>query len=755
MTAIANSQTVPSSGENASGESVAGENRARDETATVPVLPDVASDLRPALFSAYRDLAALRHDFPLLLIDGETDDRAGVRSLSEVIDDVVSAVAPAGRAADRQRSDILALDSELRRLIAEGEKGRLATLWRTASARLLSRLAKPERKALRQTLERARTALPDGELVGCDGDLSARFMKQVWSQVHATERQHFTAMIDDLIRRLSDILKADFSKSDEARSAWNVQRAVGPTFGQVFDFEAMSRLLKDAPAHEPMAVTRKERIGSVIATLRAQRFFTWGDEVGEAAMPHSETPHGFVFDSCESALRAFHDRLPEMVELIKSVAIAWLEIDNLYAAEEHDAMFARLDEGGIDSGDLDIFPSFLIQLDAGLNEPREKAAVLECLASDVRFKILVETDDLFAAPAITGGSHPCGVQALPLAQMALGLPETFVMQSTASHLNRMRTGVVAGMESTGPALFYVYAGAATADSGARYLDAAAAVESRSFPLFTFNPAAGRDWARRFSLQGNPQCEHDWPTHDFDYEDQHLQRQSERIAFSFADFATRHDSQATFFKAVHAKDWHDDMQPLADCLSDGAARDPERTPYILMIDGDDRLYRVVVAQPVVEAALRCRDVWCGLQELGGINNSHALAALKQAKAAQASEPAPIAGTAVPPPPPPTPMPTAGTSIDNEAPETAPVDVGPDPWIETPRCTTCNECTEINAQMFAYDDNMQARIADPDAGTYRQLVEAAESCQVCIIHPGQPRNPDEPGLEDLRERAADFN
>ena len=30
----------------------------------------------------------------------------------------------------------------------------------------------------------------------------------------------------------------------------------------------------------------------------------------------------------------------------------------------------------------------------------------------------------------------------------------------------------------------------------------------------------------------------------------------------------------------------------------------------------------------------------------------------------------------------------------------------------------------------------------AGTYRQLVEAAESCQVAIIHPGKPRDPSEP-------------
>jgi len=36
-----------------------------------------------------------------------------------------------------------------------------------------------------------------------------------------------------------------------------------------------------------------------------------------------------------------------------------------------------------------------------------------------------------------------------------------------------------------------------------------------------------------------------------------------------------------------------------------------------------------------------------------------------------------------------------------------------------------------------------------------VEAAESCQVSIIHPGKRRNPDEPNLEDLIARADPFN
>jgi hypothetical protein len=80
---------------------------------------------------------------------------------------------------------------------------------------------------------------------------------------------------------------------------------------------------------------------------------------------------------------------------------------------------------------------------------------------------------------------------------------------------------------------------------------------------------------------------------------------------------------------------------------------------------------------------------------------------------------------------------------------------DPWIETIRCTSCDECTTINNKMFAYNEDGQAYIADPRAGTFRQLVEAAEKCAPSIIHPGDPLNPDEKGLDQLIKRAEPFN
>jgi pyruvate-ferredoxin/flavodoxin oxidoreductase len=79
---------------------------------------------------------------------------------------------------------------------------------------------------------------------------------------------------------------------------------------------------------------------------------------------------------------------------------------------------------------------------------------------------------------------------------------------------------------------------------------------------------------------------------------------------------------------------------------------------------------------------------------------------------------------------------------------------DPWIDSDRCTSCNECTNLNRKMFAYNANKQAHIKDSTAGTFAQLVMAAEKCPVSAIHPGTPLNPKEKDLDKWLKRAQAF-
>jgi hypothetical protein len=353
--------------------------------------------------------------------------------------------------------------------------------------------------------------------------------------------------------------------------------------------------------------------------------------------------------------------------------------------------------------------------------------------------------------------------------MALGLNDVYVLQAAASHLPVCRDRLAGGMTYPGAALFSIFSGASerTGDV-APYLVSAAAVDSRAFPVFAFDPSAGDTWASRFSLDGNAQPDADWPEHELAYENRDRRRVTERLAFTFVDFAALDAGYARHLARIPEARWETEVRPVAEVLTRPPDDDPETVPGIFMVDPNDRLQKVLVDERLLREARRCREAWHALQEQGGIHNSHAERLLAEAQARAAS--ADTGSGGVPD------EDAAGSQAVSEtgaaaasADEAAEAVAGAasskaaesgaelsedDPYIETPRCTTCNECTQINDQMFAYNENRQAYIADPDAGTYAQLVEAAESCQVSIIHPGKPRNPDEPGLDALVERAQPF-
>ena len=184
----------------------------------------------------------------------------------------------------------------------------------------------------------------------------------------------------------------------------------------------------------------------------------------------------------------------------------------------------------------------------------------------------------------------------------------------------------------------------------------------------------------------------------------------------------------------------------------AAACPSAIPSVLMIDGEDRLQKVIVDQSLIREADRvcarcgtaCRN-W--VASTTRMRRSCWRASRRRGKSAARAGQAPAAPRRLlrrrmaPAPPHP------GCRRDSRAAAAAaaaPSGRSPDEaYIETARCSTCNECTQLNGNMFKYDDNQQAYIADVHAGTYAELVEAAENCQVSVIHPGKPRNRTSPG------------
>ncbi len=696
--------------------------------------------LRPALLARYKDLTTLRYDFPLVLIRNSAGPEF-VQSLSALVDNALIEAAPPGSENERLRKHILRLEREIRTLVAAGAAGSLSELWNQAAQRLGSGTD----ELLEDSASRAGVSVKiDGDLVDCDADLPMRLFTHAWASVQKQKASRFHDKVNRLVLKLSDMLRSDFVRSKAGQSAKSLKTSVGAAYSDVFDFEVMSRLLAKAAPQESLPESQRRRIEWALSVLKSQEFFCSTN--GQFEPADGEQRCSYVFESCAAALKGLRERLPKMIELTKAIAITELEIEGHYDELKHDPFFEEFGDGALGPDDLNLFPDSLVCIRAGNVSATEYADLMAVLCAGLPVKVVVQSNDILEEPLVRDGRRAFSLRSARLANMMVGLNDVYVLQSSSSNLLPCRERIFKGLTYPGPALFSVFSGAArSAADLPPYLVAAAAMESRAFPAFSYDPSAGPDWASRFSLEGNPQVNRDWPVQGLAYEDENHQRISQDLAFTFVDFVACDRRYARHFARVPRARWNGNMISVDKCLVGATKGLPEHVPHLLMTDRDDVLQKVIVDDKLIPEARRCLEMWHSLQELSGIRGSTAEAppmrektAPEEAREREAPrhEPKPAAAPA-----------TAVAKPEQEK-------SSDEAYIETPRCTSCDECTQINNKMFAYDANKQAYLADINAGSYRQLVEAAENCQVSIIHPGKPRNPNEPGLEELLKRAEPF-
>jgi len=709
--------------------------------------------LRPVLLAGYRDLARLRYDYPVVLV-GTGPDTGAVRSLSSVIDEVLREVAPRGLEGEKLRKHVLRLEREIRALSAGGVRRTLAEAWGEAA----QRLASPRDPSAREVLAGIGDKLDlDGWVVDCDSRMPSDVVTHLWQAAQKRKAKAFRHLVDRLVVRLSDILRAAFIHSTVGLQPETLRATLGGSYKDAFDFGAMSKLLTRNVPRDELPAARRRRIEWSLGVLQAQPFYVDEHLAGRPGVPEQLA---FRYTDCASAAAACRERLPQLAEVVKAIAIAELEADGRYVDAKHDPFFAHFDESALTAEDVVLFPDYLVCIPAGENDAPANAGLMDILSAGLPVKVLVETTDLVEEASAGAGHFPFGVRAARLANTATGLGGVYVVQTAASNVYAMRERIARAFAHHGAGLFSVYVGTG-AEAGAlpSYLTAAAAMESRAFPAFAYDPHAGSTQAARFALEDNPQPEADWPVEPLEYADEALQRVRQEMPFTVADFMLCDRRYAPHFARIPRERWNDAMVPADEWLALDAKRAGDKVPYVLSVDASDVLQRVVADARLMQTVARYRTFWHRLQEQGGIHNSHAEILLAREKAkweeARANEreevPASTASAA-------SPAAAAATAVEKvaeaAAPEPAPQRNPDEAWIETARCPSCNECQNINDRMFKYNENKQAYIADVNAGTYRQLVEAAEVCQVAIIHPGKPRNPNEAGIAELMERAKPF-
>ena len=162
-----------------------------------------------------------------------------------------------------------------------------------------------------------------------------------------------------------------------------------------------------------------------------------------------------------------------------------------------------------------------------------------------------------------------------------------------------------------------------------------AVESRAYPLFRYDPDAGKTPQECFDLEGNPQMDQDWPSYTLKYQENGVEKEME-LPLTFADFAITEGRFRKQFRVAPRDTWNENMMPLAEFLELDEDDREDVFPYVWMVDKEEQLTRLLVAQPIVESCEDRRDFWTMLRALAGEDQPSSASLVEEARQDLASK-----------------------------------------------------------------------------------------------------------------------
>ncbi len=499
----------------------------------------------------------------------------------------------------------------------------------------------------------------------------------------------------------------------------------------------------------------------------------WGSTYPFNPYPFPWANHLFQ-DSASMAMGVFEGHMAKMAEGFRAIRLAELEVADKYDPAAHDEFLTYFNWSQFTDEEWELCPPVVAVGGDGAMYDIGFQNLSRAMASGKPIKALVVDTQVYSntgGQACTSGflgqvsdmaQYGKAIQGKQEPRKEIGLigmahRTTYVLQGTIAYPSHMIEGFIRGLKARRPALFNLYTSCQPEhgigdDMSAQ--QAKLAVESRAYPLFRYDPGAGKTAEECFDLEGNPAPDQDWPTYTLKYRQGGRERTME-LPLTFADFAITETRFRKHFRVAPPDTWNDSMVPLAEFLDLDADDREGKFPYLWSVDREQKLSRLLVAKPMVESCEERRDFWIMLRALAGEDKpeisreeieeqvrrdvaGRITSGLMQLAGGSGEGLAALAGAAV-------------------APAAAPAAAGDymAPWIETEKCTACDECTNLNSKIFVYNADKKAIIKDPLGGPYKDIVKAAERCTARVIHPGLPKNRSEKDIDKWIKRGEKFN
>jgi pyruvate-ferredoxin/flavodoxin oxidoreductase len=653
----------------------------------------------------------------------------------------------------------------------------------------------------------------DGSCMGC-GEKTAIHL--VLAAIHAQLRPRVTEHVrrlDELIEGLdtkarglvasdADLDTLDVPVDDEKKAA--VQRIAG----MIRDLKDLRWRYTEGPSGNGRAA-----VGFTNATGCSS---VWGSTYPYNPYPFPWVNHLFQ-DAPSIAIGIFDGHMRKMADGFIAVRRAGLELADQYDPEVHEPFFTQFGWQQFTDEEFGLCPPICAvggdgaMLDIGfqnLSRMLASGKPIRALVLDTQVYsntggqactsgYLGQVSDMAAFGAAHHGKEEMRKE---LALIAMAHRGAYVLQSSQGAASHLLGGVLKGLQSRRPAVFLLHSPCppehGIADDAATQASKLA-VESRAFPLLVYDPDEGPTLSDCLDLDGNPEPDEPWPSYDLAYVDDDGAEQTMELPLTIADWAA---SEGRFRKHFRPANPETDLVPFHEFVERSAEDREDAVPFIYVIGEDRRLQRIEVSSEIVALAEDRLSFWRLLRDMAGAGPEDGefeeqveeLRAEYEAKLAQLKSAYPRAvarrmaegllragnggrtigdilaeaqglpglgpvqlDLAAPGPALAPGRMTQTAVAEPSVAEEEEEGLALEPYIESARCTTCDECTRLNKRMFAYDAKKKAYIKDATAGTFRELVQAAEKCPVRIIHPGTPLNPKEKNLAKWVKRAEPFS
>ncbi|MCA9758953.1 MAG: 2-oxoacid:acceptor oxidoreductase family protein [Candidatus Eisenbacteria bacterium] len=644
----------------------------------------------------------------------------------------------------------------------------------------------------------------DGACLGCsEKTVMHLFTGTIEALMQPRIEKHVT-YLDDLIGRLEKSVHLKLAGEIDLSDPEKMSRIMSEIGDGDVTLAGIAQKMEKMTGGEPIDQDWLRRVTQLIGKLKALRWkyeegttgrgrsklgminatgctSVWGSTYPFNPYPFPWTNHLFQ-DSPSMAMGIFEGHMAKMADGFKAIRMAELELSGQYAEDKHGEFFTYFNWHQFTDEEWELCPPVVSVGGDGAMYDIGFQNLSRAMASGKPIKILVVDTQVYSntgGQACTSGfigqvsdmaQYGKAIKGKEEPRKEIGLigmahRTTYVMQSAISNPSHMIEGFIKGLKARRPALFNLYSSCQPEHGIGDDLSAhqaKLAVESRAYPIFRYDPDAGKTPEECFDLEGNPSIDVDWPTYKLKYKEGSRDREME-LPMTFADFALTEVRFRKHFRMAPQDTWNENMVPLAEFLDMAADEREGLFPFVWSVDKKNHLIRLLVSKSIVESCEDRRDFWIQLRALAGIRAEECsrdeletqvrndvvgriAAGLMQwaggeggASLATLPAAAPTNGAAAAP---------AGA---------APADANGymAPWIDTDQCTSCDECIKINNKVFAYNASKKAFIQNPDGGSYKDLVKAAEKCTARVIHPGLPKARTEKDIDKWIARGEKFN